>query len=351
VTVRLEDALRQALDELAAEARPARLAEGALRRAQRRRLRRITLTAVAAVVATFGVVLPTVEILRGDAAPAPVTPPPATAPPTVAVTPTPPAVTFAGGAITLPGGWMLGAAPGAEGGFWIWDRTRATYRQVPYQRVYPAPVGPYAVVVDRIDERVGVLHIGTDEVRWLAGRRLWHGPEWSADGTRFLMTDQTAGSNVYVVEARTTSARSLHGVPALGDDLVPAFWMPGDRQVAAYIDGTNWQVRSAATGAPVRVLENLRGVTARTAFSPDGRYAVCGDDDGRTVLRVVATGEVRATLPHGRAYWADAERLLLLDGQGRIVTLVDLDGREVGRYQLPADMDVVEGHNYSLIRM
>ena len=358
MTTRLEDALRETLDRLADEARPTEpptgLAAAALRRAERRRVRRTALTALAAVVATFAVVVPTVELLRGEGPP-PVTPPTATsAPPapTTAPSPTPPPAAFDLGAIELPGGWMLGAAPG-EGGFWVWDRTRTTYRQVPYQHVYPAPVGNYAVVVGTDGERLGVLDLGKDKVRWLDTLRRWSGPEWTADGSRFLMRSQTGSTHLLVVTARTGDIRPIPGTSTdVPDEAEPAFWMPGDTEVATWIDGLNWQRRSAETGRTEGVLAERQGVAARTDFAPDGGYVI-GNVSDNTVLIDNRTGEPKKVLPRtypGRAYWADAERVLLLDGQSQVVTMVDLDGREVGSYPLPADMDVDEGHNYTLIR-
>lgn len=350
----LETELRDTLERLADEVKPANLAAAALRRAERRRVRRVGLTALAAVVGAFAVVVPTVEGLRPDARP-PVGPTPATSVPAPPErTPTPGPAFFDLGPIELPGGWMLGAAPGEDGGFWVWDRTRQTYRQVPYQHVYPAPIGDYAVVVAAGGRRAGVLDLRRDSVRWLDGLVPWLTPQWTADGTRFLTRGQTGSTHVLVVTARSGT---IHEVPATGarpdPEAARALWMPGDREIAVAVGGGTWELRTPSTGARVRTLENLPGMDARTDFSPDGRWVV-GTGGGRTVLREVSTGSVGAALPDvhpGRAYWADNDRLLLLGGQNKEVTVVDRNGNPVGRYPLPAVMDVDEEHNYSLIRM
>ena len=355
--VRLEDALRETLEELAAEARPASPLAGALWRAGQARARRVRITA--ATIAAAAITGVSSMVLAGgggtvDPAPGTTSPP---APTSAWHTPSEPSATrFLGQTpelgsqpITLAGGWMFGAGPG-DRGFWVWDRSRETYRQVPYDRVYPAPSGTFAVVEQR-GGRAGVLDLRTDGVRWLDGLVMTDLPQWTADGTRFLTT--RSATHVLIVDAATGD---LHEIPGESSNwgAVPMFWTSDDRAVAVQIGNGTWQVRSPETGTVSGRITKLPPVGAANDISPDGRHAL-GDWSAIYAVVDTATGEPvgypTAYIHPGRGYWVDNDRALLLIGEDKIVVMIDLSGREIGRFPLPAALREDESQTYTLIRM
>jgi hypothetical protein len=209
-------------------------------------------------------------------------------------------------------------------------------------------------VVDRAGSKVGLLDLRTDGVKWLAGLVLWHGPQWNAAGTRFLMTNQAPGGpdTVLVVDAATAAVRPLEGSKTSTDGAEPMCWFVHDTQVGTWT-GSGWRMYDPTTGGALASGGTMPYIAANTDVSPDGRFLVSRPTaGGDPVLLDAATGRVLAELPPvypGRSYWAGTDRLLLLDGQNHVVEEVDLTGKIVASHPLPSALAADEGHNYSLI--
>ncbi|GAA1041467.1 hypothetical protein GCM10009557_65270 [Virgisporangium ochraceum] len=315
MTTRLEGAVRAALDDLTGVAPPPDLAQGAIRRAGRQRVARLSVTAVAVVAA----VAAGVPLVVGGTGP--------TAGPAQGPAEKPFVVTAYSGII------RSGDPGPADDVSLLLDPATGRYGEVPYNEVVPAPDGD-PVLVHRGDNSVahpsrwGLLDRATGEVRWLdlpAPGYTTHGT-WSPDGRQLLFTVRPRGSGggFVVVDAESLSTRPV----ALPDDRIhnaagAGFgWTPGGAGVML--------VRSAGGGSTHVDRYDLQGRETGTAEVPGGPAGtgVVSPDGTRIALDPVEPGRCRvvdlttriAVLPRGLPDagrvlgWYDNTHLMVREG-------------------------------------
>ncbi|HET6212331.1 MAG TPA: WD40 repeat domain-containing protein [Micromonosporaceae bacterium] len=351
MSTELDDAVRETLHELAAEVRPANLTAPALRRAGRIRIRRGALTAAAAVVATAAVATP--YVLLHDRGTHQVPPPSVNASvPTRSSPPAPPSVQD--GPVRLVDGWLLVTGPNGADELWLWDWVRGRFRSLPYNIAIPAPTGDL-VMVGTDDNRIGVLDLHTDKVRWLPRRGVDGMVDWAADGRRFVY--RAEDDNLVLADAVALTTRNLRWAPGGTVGASSVAFLPGDSEVVIPIsNGHQLQAYSVVDGHPTRILplpvEDPRG----HVWSPDGRYLVTRRPDGtlpgsNTVVMEAATGRVVAefsTDDDRAVFWIDDDRLLSIEH--RTVRLLSIDGHTLGTYPWPTEFTDNELHSYWLIK-
>lgn len=325
----MEDLLRDAVRDLAAEARPATdLALTAMTRG--RRLRRRRYAAMAAVV---------VALIGVAAVPYALLPHRADAPAPVAAAPVP----WSEHPVALPGDWVvagLGRGPGGPpdgsepDGIVLLHRATGRY-QVPsdpspqdalgVQRVLAAPRG--GLVAIDLSERIAVFDSNTGRTRWLEING--SSPQWSPDGRRLLFTTD----NGYAIVDARSGASTRHAIDHSRFRCTACMftWFPDGKQVALPIDDPGREPAEGAVDRPVRKGVQLFGAdTGRatsplpvrgdpidsTAWSPDGKAVLVGDVElGDRQLVDVATGRVRRTIarPSGPMCFVAPDRLLIID--------------------------------------
>ncbi|WFE32886.1 hypothetical protein [Micromonospora sp. WMMD975] len=351
----LDETLRTAVRDLAADAAPAPdLAWRAIGRGRRLRRRRRVATAAAVLVAVVAVTLPFV-LLR----PAP-TPPPTTPPVTVTPSPvlrTEPGADWADSPLVLPGEWVVTRAQvtGGSGSGFLLDRGRGRYFATDrYDGIYPAPTGSLVAVRD--DDRpreIGLFDLTTGKTRWYEVGRALSAPSWSPDGRRLLFTTDQLDRFGFIVLG-TDGAKRYHFVDSqrfLCTDYCFFLWSPDGREVllqqtdpsrprseAVRHPRRGVQFFSADTGRPTR-FEPLPGDPAGPwSWSPDAKLAVVQGQQ-EPLLVETATGRVVNPLPSADVVWVTGDRLLyrLPYGSGDFA-LADTTGRVLVRQPLPRQL-------------
>ena len=373
----LENALRTAVEDLAATAPPAHdLATVARTRGRRIRRRRRAVAGLVAVVLVGGVLTPyaIMEDRRSAPRPVPVAPTPSPSPSLISPQPGDkvPYVAAAGKKwwnepIALPGGLVVTAvsakwlnedqqpADTLQEGSVVLNRATGRYQVFPggYRTFEAAPTGRYLLVQDQQTAHIGIANAITGRVRTLS-HGSGSGVQWSADGKKLLLTLNAGGFRV--IDAATASATD-HLIPesnALCPDYCFFTWLPGGKQVAiAERDPAVPQsetrpdtvlkvvVHDVATGKRVRELP-LPGVPAGTeAWSPDGKNVLLMPDatepDAYRIAEV-ATGRVLGTIYAGRGTpvrFVGNSTVLAIGG--RDLYLHDLKGVLKAKLNLPAD--------------
>ncbi|WFE37580.1 hypothetical protein [Micromonospora sp. WMMD998] len=348
----LDETLRTAVRDLAADATPAPdLAWRAIGRGRRLRRRRRVTTAAAALVAVVAVTLPFV-LLRP--APAPPTTPPATATPSPVLR-TEPGADWADSPLVLPGEWVVNRAQvtGGSGSGFLLDRRRGRYFVTDrYDGIYPAPTGSLVAVRD--DDRpreIGLFDLTTGKTRWYEVGRALTAPSWSPDGRRLLFTTRQLDHFGFIV-LDLDGRKTAHPVGQLGwpcADLCEFTWMPDGRAVALTLSRQKseaWprdlargvQLFSADNGRPTRLISMPGGPVGPNAWSPDGTLVVVQGQQ-EPLLVETATGRVVNPLPSADVAWVTGDRLLyrLPYGSGDFV-LADTTGRVLVRQPLPRQL-------------
>lgn len=328
MTTRLEGAVRAALDDLTSVPPPADLAQGAIRRAGRQRVARLSLGAVA-VVAAVSVGVP---LVAGGTGP--------TAGPAEGPTAKPFVVTAYSG-IT-----RNGDRGPADDVSLLLDPATGRYEEVPYNEVVPSPDGE-RVLVHRGDNSVvhpsrwGLLDRATDEVRWLDLPNpgyTTHGT-WSPDGRQLLFTTQprVGGGGFVVVDAVTLSTRPV----ALPDDRIrneaaAGFgWTPDGVSVVMVrsAQGETTSVdRYDLSGRATGSIEVPGPPAGAGTVSPDGsRVALDPAGSGQFRIVHVTTGVARVPFgpPKGGGRvvgWYDDEHLIVRGPGDDALSVVDLTG-------------------------
>jgi hypothetical protein len=334
--VRFEDAVRAAVGDLADEGRPVDLAGPALRQGQRMRSQRTAFGSLAATLVAVLVLAAGLALTRGAGG--------GTGPAAGRSTPSArplPSDTMAG-PVTLPGGWIVGSVPQDQERTWVYSRLQHRYRLLPY-RAAPAPAGNLVAIEN--DNRLGLLDLATDSVRWVddRGTYVWGrlaASSWSPDGTHLAYAyaehpPDAAISQIVVVDVATATARVLGQGAPCANTCHPT-WVDDDT-VGLDLPAANPQgvaAFSAGTGA-ARGTITLPGYTTPTRpWSADGRHvAVLVTPDALTgplPLGIVdrTTGTLIATLTDiGNPYWATDDTLMVVTAGG--VAVVGLDGRRV----------------------
>lgn len=358
MTPPVDHAVRVAVRDLAAQARPVNLVPTALARGRRlrRRMRvlRASGAAAAAVAVLAAIAVPTLWLGRGPGHPAQ----PGSGV-TGSVSPGPIGSTLTG-ALQLADGWIVIMA--GSGPFQVWNRDRQRYETVQGRRVYAAPAGPYVAITGETTNYVDVLDLrGRNPRRITLADGFILDPQWSPDGTRLLLTTLAKGGGG--LSATILDAGSgQHTKLPLPDgyvctDRCQFTWsrdgteiaLPLTDQSAAHDEAqpdlrSALQLFSATSGRPTRTLP-VRGEPAGPfAWSLDGRLVVVRcivTSDGRrheqNQLVDVATGAVVREFPADHAYWIDNDRILVSSLTGPIL-LLDPAGATLATYYLPPQL-------------
>ncbi|SNT37176.1 hypothetical protein SAMN05421812_10587 [Asanoa hainanensis] len=357
-----EERVAEALRHLGEDLRYRNPAAAALRQARRMRVRRNVVggtgaaLAMAAVIAPFAyggsggqpatpVALPTATpsgATTGSPTPAPSTPPPAAKP-------------APRGAVALPGGVYVASASN-ESGSRIYDPRTHKYRSSGFPKAWASPNGKLAVVADD-NERLGILDVRSDDVRWISGARLEIGsPQWSRDSKQiaFAAPGPSQGTlNIVVADAATAKAKTVkRSVPCV--ELCQPTWLPGDWEVELpdVEEPTTGMIAYSVDDGRARREPFPGAVQSSAAWSPDGRFVVAEtvDERGFAAVAIVepAKGATVVDLPRtpgdgieARSFvWATADRLVAVANTELVV--YSTEGKIVDRVALPPALRGVE---------
>ncbi|MGI5212621.1 hypothetical protein [Plantactinospora sp. CA-290183] len=381
--------LRQAVHDLAAEARPSTdLAAVAVRQGRRIRMRRRAGGVATALLAVAVIAAPFVW-LRPGADPRPVAePPPAQVGAAPRPTPTPtlwqpgaeprPTADWLAAPLALPAGWtVIGATTtGKSGRGYLLDGADGRYLETTgkYDEVWASPTGDLAAVraYNRPNE-TGLLEVPGGTVRWARTGPQTLPPQWSPDGSRLLLTlvDRERGAvisfGILDRDLRFRHYAVKTSTPACPDSC-RFTWLPNGKEVAlpqpdltagrpedAPPPHSGLQVFAVGSPAPNRTVPARGTVSGPAAWSPNGRFVVV-DGEQTPQLVDVATGSVLRELPSADVHWVDDARLLYLE-PGRPLApatpgtaapertldavLVDLRGTELERRPLPEELGAI----------
>lgn len=307
--MRFEQLLHETIDEMAGEMRGPSTGLAARSMAQGRRIRRTRRLAAAggAVLAVVAVALPWVLLSRPDG----------TAPP-----PVPAASSSTAAAPGLPGGWVV---------IGVGDRIleRASGEYVTVQRpVLPAPVGDRLLVRDG-PESVQVTDVRGGNAVTVDTDGLIGDLNWSPTGDQLvggITQKEPFKVGFAVIDARTGTARKQWiDVDRYDCSQCTFTWTRDGREVALTIADrsggeaeervSGLQLFDAETGAPTRSLPVKAVPSGPFAWSPGGRYVICGPN---WQIIDVTTGQSR---PFPRAaVWVSADELLATQ-DGKVLTL------------------------------
>ncbi|GAB3829650.1 hypothetical protein ACFPIJ_32110 [Dactylosporangium cerinum] len=358
----LDRIVRDVLEDLAGESRPAPLLDGSFRRARHIRRRRAAATIAAAAVLA---VLAVPALTHRTSAPEPARPSPTAVrvSPTSSATPLPVLpVTGTPARVDLPDGFTVTAiGVNGDGPLWIYNRDSGTYVATPYAYASVARSGTHAVV----QTRSGNLDLYLIDLHDLTARPLSKldsvsGQMWSRDGRTVLDGSATPGW-LHLIDVGTGERRDvLFRAPQAGCDDTggcgPAWFRGEDAVTVAVFDPatgkqTGVQVISATTGATIQTLPVKGYVAGACSWSTDGRYVVTEmrPETGDTWLEIVeaSTGKRTVRLPAmananpDALCWTSPTRLLVVDGAtvrafapdgtpGQQVTVPDADWVTIG---------------------
>ncbi|GAA4640356.1 hypothetical protein GCM10023196_105530 [Actinoallomurus vinaceus] len=370
--MKLETLVRQSLEEWSAEAQvPAGLADRALRRRTRRRIRGIALVAGAA--AAVAATTLTVDVGTRPA------PRPATshAPMDTSLhtdpTHSPPQRFVAAGQTALSAYYIrkqssVGGHTVFQDTWYLYDAATGGYQRTPWAHLDVAPGLRRAAVLEGPlpTARVGLLDMKTQKVtRWITLEHRAGGLAWSPDGERLLVT--TYGRSPDVLAGPRTSSRTgyylvnvasgkaaFHTLPAATDDFNARQDLGWSRS-----GGLLWAPTSTTparrfydlTGTPQPAPPGEDDIQADQAgLSPSGRYLARGNPyagPGRprtrgpaTAVEDVTTSKAAGIQPVEQLRaWADDAHLIALacdvkkcTGRGEFrnrLVLVSVDGKTV----------------------
>ncbi|GAA2619409.1 hypothetical protein GCM10010399_58060 [Dactylosporangium fulvum] len=282
----LDRLVRDTLDDLAADARPAPLLAEAIRRAGQIRRRRIAATAAAAaVLVVLGVVALPFGADREDR------PEPLRSVPSAPLSPSPTASPFAVGHAPpsllppeLPGQFTLTALPFHDDQTWVFDRSTGRYLTVPFAEVQPAPKGNLALSATG-DGRLLLLDLAEGVAVSLPSGPVGGDIEpWSPDGRMLLRAQQPTGLvRVEEVVGGTVLSRGVpYDAAALGCERTGCrvTWARSPTELAVSVidpaTGTQraLQLISVADGRPTRRLPVTGQVSGACSWSTDERYVL-----------------------------------------------------------------------------
>lgn len=337
----LDRIVRDVLGDLAGEARPAALLDGAVRRARRIRHRRAGAAAVAVLAVVAAIAVPALAGGR-DRPLVPSRPSPSAArvSPSGGAVPVPVLpVTPAPARVDLPDGFTATAIAVGEGTvdggpLWIYNRETGAYVATPYAFASVAPSGTRSVV----QTRAGVSEVFVVDLHDLTARGPRQTPGtvsaqmWHPDARTVLDGGSVPGwlHLIDVVsEARTDVQFQAAQVGCDAAGLCGAAWYPGGKAVTVAVFDpstgaqTGTQVVSVETGAAIRSLPVKGYIAGACSWSADGRYVVTEvrPDEGDNWLEIVeaATGRgvrlpAMANANPSMLCWSSATRLLVPDG-------------------------------------
>ncbi|MER5332605.1 hypothetical protein [Micromonospora sp. NPDC002717] len=365
MTTQLENAVREALDQLADAPPPADLAQAAIRTAGRQRTARLAVAGVAAFAVALAAVPLAVGVLTApddDLSPAGTGPGPAAKP----------FVVTAYSGVNNPGD------PGpADDYSLLLDPDTGEYDKVPFNEVVPSPDGSQVLVHEGDNSlahpsRRGVLNRESGKVRWLPGSAGYtSGASWSPDGRQILITNRPKaeddpGPGFLLVDAATLATRQVEvpDVSTQNTNGLAFVWTPDGTGVAlthSVSDSESEPGRVTGigfydlSGKRTRVLRVTGGsLDEGSGFSPDGSRIALDNRFGSDRIQIVdaATGTVEEefSVPTAGTVvgWYDSRHLIVKDYGDRDLTerpslkVVDLTGKVTKTVQLAEGSDTAQ---------
>ncbi|GGM51172.1 hypothetical protein GCM10011608_40080 [Micromonospora sonchi] len=363
MTTQLENAVREALDQLTDVPPPADLAQAAIRTAGRRRTARLAVTGVAGVAAALVAVPVAIGVLAspgGNLSPAVTGQAPVVKP----------FVVTAYSGVDNPGD--MGPADDYS---LLLDPSTGEYDKVPYNEVVPSPDGSQVVVhvgdnSPAYPSRRGVLDRESGQVRWLPGNAGYtSGASWSPDGRQVLITNRPkhgGGDGFLLVDAATLDVRQVEvpDVSTQNTNGLAFVWTPDGTGVAlthSVSDSESEPGRVTGigfydlSGKPTRTLRVTGGsLHDGGGFSPDGSRIALDNPlvDDRIQIVDVVTGTIEQdfSVPTAGTVvgWYDNEHLIVKDYGDRDLTerpslkVVDLTGEVIQTVQLADGSDTAQ---------
>jgi hypothetical protein len=246
------------------------------------------------------------------------------------------------GGVDVPGGTTV------RDGNVLLNRDTGQYVVLPgsYYTVYGSPAGEHALAANDSG--------GSGIIDAQGSRGIWMDvsidPRWSSDGSRILFATEQG----FAVMDAASGAIKRHAVPEvtqLCPDDCTFSWLPGDREVAlALVDPTVEQsedkpdtikdiaIYSVATGERLRTLPVAGVPIGQDAWSPDGRSVLVQTQafTGRPKRIVdVATGRTLGTVPGQNVHFLRDGRILSLTDE--VASLYDGTGKLLQQQTLPPD--------------
>lgn len=300
----LERLLRESVHELASEGRPVDLSAPALRRARRTHTYRTVSAVAAAVIAVLLVagIAAAVRITRASE-----DPPPADVPPSPTVSSATESATASASEsagprtppVTLPGGWIIRAAPhNNDYGVIVYDDATGRYNRVGNTAtVLPSPDGRYLAIMG---QSVLAVKAVADE-RMVYQRQTVSGdvrPVWSADSGRLaFVTYSPEGVKVRVAEMAVGGETASE--PVNCPDGCMLKWLEDGEHIRVYTGSRRAEVTvlGGAVGAPSATPDDPCGPTVR-AFRVDNSSWICVTGTGFAVT--TSGGTVTRRIPFPR---------------------------------------------------
>jgi hypothetical protein len=317
----MEDSLRTAIEELAAEAPLAHdLTAVARTRGRRLRRRRRAMIGACALALVMAVAAPYTVLRDARSAPQPPAQKP-TATPTRVVT-----GNWWESPYQLPGGAIVTTVSSnnidepatLEEGDVVLDRSTGRYRAVDgnYGAVTVAPAGEYVMAQTATGSSVLILDGQGNEYDRIKTDTVME-PQWSPDGSRLLITTGK-GYVLYTVATRQALTKAMPEAHRDCPQLCFFTWLPNGREIAIGLRDPatkrkfgkpdklqGIRIYSPETGTPVRTLP-VPGVPVGVgAWSPDGRTVLAYNGDAysyfsdETYLFDVTTGAEIAAVSEG----------------------------------------------------
>ena len=299
----LERLLRESVHELASEGRPVDLSRPALRRARRTRTVRTVSAVSAAVIAVLLVagIAAAVRITRAAEDPPPADNPPS---PTVSPTVSSPSSTdpTAGPRVhpvTLPGGWIIRAAPhNNDYGVVVYDDATGRYNRVGNTATaLPSPNGRYLAIMG---QSTLAVKAADDDERVVYQRQFTSRdvrPVWSADSAQLaFVTYSPEGEKVRVADVATGGETASE--PVNCPDGCMLKWLDDGEHIRVYTGSRRAEVtvRGGAVGAPSATPDDPCGPTVR-AFRVDNSSWICVTGTGFAVTTSGGTVTKRIPFP------------------------------------------------------
>lgn len=312
----MEDGLRTAIEELAAEAPLARdLTTVARTQGRRLRRRRRAMVGACALALVMAVAAPYAVLRDTRSAPEPPAQKPTTVPGNWWESP----YQLPGGAIvTTVSSTSIDEPATLDEGDVVLDRSTGRYRVMDgnYGAATAAPVGDYVMALAATDASVLIFDGKGDEYDHIRTDSMMT-PQWSPDGSRLLITTRK-GYVLYTVATRQVLTQATPEAHRDCPQICFFTWLPNGREIAIGLRDPatkrkfgkpdklqGIRIYAPETGEPVRTIPVPGVPIDEGAWSPDGRTVLAYDGSRssyfseETYLFDVVTGTKIATVTEG----------------------------------------------------
>jgi hypothetical protein len=183
----------------------------------------------------------------------------------------------------------------------VYNRNTKTYATVNFATAALAPKGTLVAVQDPDSQRVGVLDLATNQVKWMSSGLVAanHIMEWSEDAKYLLYTGMASSGSVsaMILDVSTMRATAVTGALECAERCAP-HWMAGYRSIGFNQPTSNglWHLECyGIDGTKQTGVSGLYGeVLSGSAWSPSGRYVVTAEQ-GSTAAWITDTQNIQRT--------------------------------------------------------